>query len=411
MTDQHTLDYEETKKRASHPDAQVRKDLALQDDVEPEILYYLAKDIDEDVREAIAQNANTPIQADAILVKDPSVKIREQIARKVSLLLPELSENQQNQVSKITTEILNILANDQVVKIRAILANELKKMNNVPKKIIQKLAQDINISVAQPILQYSPLLTDPELLNIISGGPIVGAISAIAGREDLSSDVSEAIIEYGDDDDIKELLNNQSAQIREETLDWIIDQAPQKTTWHPPLVKRPQLHKKAILKLMEFVTESLLTELSKRDDIDTQTKVHLTEVVRRKAKDNPDPVEQFVCPKDQPTQWAKKMKEKGELNEASLREQISFFNKEAVIVGLELLSQVPRKTIKETLRDKNAKALIAMCWKANLSAEFSVQLQLQLAQISPQKVIYASDDGTYNLTQQELQKSYNHLFW
>ena len=49
---------------------------------------------------------------------------------------------------------------------------------------------------------------------------------AISRRVALGQDVADAIVDTGDIEAVAELLGNASAQIREETLDRIVDQAP-----------------------------------------------------------------------------------------------------------------------------------------------------------------------------------------
>ncbi|NQU56204.1 MAG: hypothetical protein HQ513_03140, partial [Rhodospirillales bacterium] len=47
---QELISYAEAKELARHEDPEVRRKLALRDDIKPEILYYLAEDSDTEVR-------------------------------------------------------------------------------------------------------------------------------------------------------------------------------------------------------------------------------------------------------------------------------------------------------------------------------------------------------------------------
>lgn len=100
--------------------------------------------------------------------------------------------------------------------------------------------------MATPVLEYSPLLSDEDLLEIIGRNPIRGTLAAIARRQNVSEPVTEAIVESPDRDAVTALLANPSAQIREETLDRIIDAAPDQEPWHTPLVHRGELSVRAI---------------------------------------------------------------------------------------------------------------------------------------------------------------------
>ncbi|MDG2204816.1 MAG: hypothetical protein P8M79_06155, partial [Alphaproteobacteria bacterium] len=72
-----------------------RLDLAMHEDIEPEILYFLANDKDPLVRREIADNDGTPLQADIILAKDPDEEVRKEVAHKLGRLLPDISADQQ----------------------------------------------------------------------------------------------------------------------------------------------------------------------------------------------------------------------------------------------------------------------------------------------------------------------------
>ncbi len=78
------------------------------------------------------------------------------------------------------------------------------------------------------------------------------------------------------------LLANPSAQIREETLDWIVEGSREVEPWQMPLVKRPALPRRAIRKLAAFVTDSVLAMLHRRDDLDPETAGRIDKAVRER---------------------------------------------------------------------------------------------------------------------------------
>jgi len=53
-------------------------------------------------------------------------------------------------------------------------------------------------------------------------------------------------------------LSNDSAQIRESTLNELIERAPDVELWHAPLVGRPKLPKSAELRPANFLADNLL---------------------------------------------------------------------------------------------------------------------------------------------------------
>ncbi len=177
--------YEEAKHLANHPDPEVRRSLAARDDLVPEVLFFLSNDPDPTVRRHIAANAKAPRQADFKLVHDANAEVRADLARKIARLAPGLSAAEHDTIRQMTYDTLALLARDQLPTVRHVLAEALKSEADVPPDVIQRLARDIKIIVAAPVLEFSPVLTDEDLMDIIRFSPMAGALSAIARRANL----------------------------------------------------------------------------------------------------------------------------------------------------------------------------------------------------------------------------------
>src|SRR5919108_3941553 len=285
-----TVDYEQAKQLSNDPDARQRRKVAQQADVKPEILFYLADDADAAVRRAVADNKATPRHADLILTRDADESVRARLAAKITAMVPEFAHEERERIKALSHQVLETLARDHAVKVRQIVAEALKDSVDAPVAVIQKLARDIEIQVAGPILEYSPLLTDEDLLEIISHGPIRGALTAIAKRRQLSDKLSDgvavaALANTGaESNSVRKLLQNKSAQIREDTLDRILDQAGKVPAWHEPLVERPTLPMKAIKRLAAFVSNTLLEVLQQRPDLDAATAKQVAKAVQRRLE-------------------------------------------------------------------------------------------------------------------------------
>ena len=150
--------------------------LARDADARPEVLYYLAEDRDKDVRSAVASNPATPGQADLKLSEDVDPYVRTELARKIGRLLPGIGDAKQERLRDLTEQALDHLSADRLVDVRAALADAIRDSEIVPKAIVMKLAQDVEEIVAAPILEYSPLLNDADLVEIIAAGVTIGAL-------------------------------------------------------------------------------------------------------------------------------------------------------------------------------------------------------------------------------------------
>lgn len=403
--------YEEQRGMLEKDSTRERLRLAKREDTQPEVLYYLADDDLPEVRRAIASNRSTPRQADAKLVQDGDDEVRYHLADKIGRLVPELSTAQRDKAEALTITVLRELAADQLPKIRAIVSEHLKSADGAPKDIILRLAWDLEAIVAAPVLQFSPLLNDQDLLEIIAAGRESGALSAIAKRRGLGNDVAGAVAQTLDTKAVAALLANDSAQMREDTLDLIIENAAAVEPWHKPLVTWPALSDNAIRRIAGFVAASLVETLCSRNDIDAATAGELTRAVRDgighggAAGIEPEPKIDGGIGKDA----AVALFNGGELNDDALQNAIGRVDREFVIQGIALKSGLPSETVAKVLESTNARAVTAVAWKAELSMRTAMQLQLRIARVRPQSILNARNGVDYPLSEAELEQQLKRL--
>jgi uncharacterized protein (DUF2336 family) len=391
----------------------VRRDLAARGDVRPEILYFLAEDQAPEVRRIIAANDATPHQADQLLARDRDDAVRAELAQKVARLLPELPQDEQNQARQRVIDMLETLAKDEAVRVRAVIAEAVKAVSNVPPDVVRQLAHDAEMAVASPVLRFSPLLTDQDLLDIIARRPSSGTLSAIAGRDRLGERISDAVVAADDEPAVAALLANPSAQIREETLDLIVERAPARTSWHGPLVNRPKLPPGAASRIARFVAASLLDVLTNRKDLPAETRKQVTaEVSKRLAKEAE--AEQKAKPKaaakpveedeggETADEKARRLKKEGKLDEDTVGDALDAGQRSFVRAALSVMAEVPDAVVDKIISARSAKGVTALAWKAGLSVRFAVQLQTRFGGISPRQALHPRGGTDYPLTQEEM---------
>lgn len=404
--DAERLSYEEARELARSEDPEIRRRLAARPDIVPEILYFLAEDPDESVRREIAANSAAPARANLLLARDADDTVRSGLAGKIARLAPGLTAEEQDRLRRTTYEALQLLARDQVTRVRQILAEALKDVANAPPEVIRRLARDAELAVSMPVLEFSPVLTDEDLLEIIHARPASGALSAISRRTEVPHRVADAIADTDDAPAIAVLLANPSAQIREETLDRLIERAPQHEEWHAPLVHRPQLPARAASRLAHFVAENLVQTLQQRRDLDPETAAAVAAAVRKRLNER-GPPEIRQNPKadhnvDKPMEVARKMHDSGLLDEAMLANALSSNDRDFVMAGLAVRADMALDLVHKIVVTQSAKGVVSLAWKAGMSMPFAVQLQTKLARIPPSDVLGAKRGNGYPLVVEEM---------
>ncbi len=405
------IPYEKAKEMARHKDVAVRMELARREDLKPEILYYLAEDNDAGVRRVIATNSTAPRHADLLLAADADQDVRVGLAEKIALLAPGLSADEQDKIRKMTYAALEILARDQVTKVRQIIAETLKDVADAPAQVIRNLARDAEQLVSTPILEFSPILTTEDLLEIIASDPVHGALFAVSRRRNLDSTIADAIIHTDDVDVIAELLGNKSAQIREQTLDKIIDRAADIDVWHEPLVARPQLPVGAASKLARYVAENLLGILMARHDLDEATAEEVRTIVNRRLQEGVSDEGASVID-DIGTGYlskAEKLNKVEALNKDVINDALQSGDFEFAAAALVVLSGLSAATVMKAVSDRNAKGIVAISWKAGLPSWVVEQLQLRLCRIPGKDVLIAAEGSDYPLSEDDMKWQLNFL--
>jgi uncharacterized protein (DUF2336 family) len=402
-----TITYERAKELARSDDPVVRAALAERADVSPELLYYLAEDTSVEVRRAVAVNEAAPRQTDMLLAQDEDADVRGGLAAKIVQVAPNLSREATEKVQAQTYEALEMLANDQITKVRAVLSQALKDVVDAPTDIIRTLANDIEIEVSGPVLEFSPVLTDADLIEIIESGPAPGGVAAIARRRAVSENLADAIVETDDVEGIADLLGNGSAQLREEALDDLIDRSASQELWQPPLVARKQLPEGAAQRMAGFIAENLLLELSKRTDMDATTMAAVGEIVRDRlggeGGDKKALAAGFDFLKvDPPLDTAQRLHNAGKLLDKVVLKALQAGDHAFVFAALIVRADVHLSLARKIFVEKNPTGIVALIGKAKMPASMVVMVQQQMGRVAPSQIIEPEDDTTFPMSDEDI---------
>jgi len=373
------------------------RDLAARPDAAPEALFYLAAQGSPATRRVVAANPSTPAQANRNLADDIDDDVRVQLARKIGQLLPNLAPDATARMRELTIETLERLARDTLPRVRQALAEEIKSLDCVPPKVIKALARDIEC-VAAPVLEYSPLLADSDLLEIVSSAQASFALLAIARRKPLHANVSEAIAEALDEPAVAALLINSGAQMRAQTIDKIVQHAEKIREWHLPLVLRNDLSQRSIRRLATFVSKSLIDVLAAKHKLDETTRRHLKE----KMKARIDADDDMTAPPSAKAPDLPALKKAGKLDDTFLEGAIEQGSRETVIASLALLAGIAPDLAARIFQTGSAKPITALVWRAGLSMRVAFKIQTLLLHLPANDTLPARDGVRFPLSEKEM---------
>ncbi len=390
---------------ASHErmDEAARVRMGASRDTAPDILLALANDPAVTVRAAVAMNAAAPAHVDTLLARDADERVRTLLARKLAALIPAMPEAERDRLQEQAFTTLAGLVEDEAERVRAGIAQVVRDMPAAPRGMILQLAHDSALSVCDPVIRLSPLLSAEDLLALLAATPSPGTATAVARRANLSEAVSDHIAASSDAGAIAALLSNHSAAIRESTLDALATRAREHEAWHEPLVRRPALSARAARALSDIVASQLLDELASRADLDTELKDEL----RRRLTDRLAPKEVAAPPKAEPDiavaiATAERLRDADALSEQVLAEAVRRGEIRMATAMLAVAAGVNALVVERAATLRSAKGLVSLVWKAGFSMQVAGPLQILLARLAPNAILRPNSSGDFPLAVEEM---------
>jgi uncharacterized protein (DUF2336 family) len=340
------------------------------------------------VRASLAVNPATPPETNAVLADDADERVRVMLARKLGLLVPALSTGGQERLKQQTFDILTALAQDATVRVRGAIAEAVKDLPAAPRTVILRLAHDAEMQVCEPVIRFSPLLTANDLVCLVARAPAPGTKVAVARRASIDAAVCDAIAAGGTDDAVLALLMNGSAQIREATLDALVERSIEHLDWHDPLIRRPALSDHSARTLSKIVADHLLEVLAARSDLDPALAADLRIRVAAQMQQVPAAAEP-AAPMGKPV-------------EADLLAAAAEGDGRKSALMLAAAASVPLLAVRRAATLRSAKGLVSLAWKAGFSMQAGYAVQVLLAGLAPGSVMKPGPGNSFPMSVQEM---------
>ena len=160
-----------------------------------------------------------------VLNGDANVAERDQLFRNMAQLYSYVSDRCDDEQVAQYDEVLCQLAELVEVEARTHVAKLLAPLERAPGNVVNKLAND-EIDVAAPLLEFSNVLSDDDLIDIASTQTEAHRV-AIAGRPVVPERVGEAIVQHGGSPSVARLVSNKHAELGRATIERLVVRAAQ----------------------------------------------------------------------------------------------------------------------------------------------------------------------------------------
>ena len=302
-------------------------------------------------------------QADVMaLLEDPSVAKRADTAKKIALEFDraQLTPTQR----QMAEDIFRLMVKDAEVRVREALSKHLKSNPMVPRDVAMVLAKDVG-SVALPMLQYSEVLTDEDLIEIIRLQDTDKQV-AIAGRPRVSESVSEAIVETGKEEAVTRLVANPGADISDGSLGRVIDSMGESQAVQDAMAKRAKLPVTVAERLVTLIAENLKAQIAQRFDLPSDSLTDLILQIRERAVLSLA----LGSSDDDLLRLVRQLKKNGRLTPSIALRALCMGDLPFFEAAMSVLAKVPLPNTRELIHDVGRLGLRAIFEKANLPRSF-----------------------------------------
>ncbi|MBL8594041.1 MAG: DUF2336 domain-containing protein [Devosia sp.] len=198
-----------------------------------------------------------------VLNGDSNIVERDQLFRNMAQLYSYVSDRCDDEQVAQYDEVLCQLAELVESEARAHVAKLLAPLDRAPGNVVVKLAND-EIEVAQPLLEFSNVLSDDDLIEIIANQTEEHRV-AIAGRTQVPERVGEAIVEHGETASVIKLVRNTNAEIGQQALERLAERAASDAAIAADLRGREDLDWKSLGGKIEAVGDRVRETMSRID--------------------------------------------------------------------------------------------------------------------------------------------------
>ncbi len=255
---------------------------------------------------------------------------------------------------------LTILLDDPAPEVRRALADVLAESPAAPHHIIISLAVDLP-EIAVIVLARSPLLIDPELVDIAGAGTPALQI-AIAGRQAVSGAVAAALAEVGERKACLTLLANRAATIARISFRRIAERFADDVEMRDLLLARPDLpadvHQVIIRRLGDALGSMMVAKSWAEED--------RAVAVTREACDRATVALAAETESDELPELVEHLRVTGQLTTGLLLRAVCAGNVALLETALAVLARMPVERVASLVRAGRVSALSAVYSKAGL---------------------------------------------
>jgi uncharacterized protein (DUF2336 family) len=318
------------------------------------------------------------------IVRNGDPKLRAEAARRIAdLFFQDAAHLRPNHVDLFDEILIDLVPHAELIA-RAELAERMSQVANAPKALVGRLAREIEILVAGPILRRSPVLDEQALLEIarVRGQ---SHLLAMSERPKLSPDLTDVIVQRGDREVVRRTAGNAGALFSETGYTELIKRASQDGVLTLTVGQRADLSDVRLKQLLAGSIDPVRRRLFDlvRPERQNAIKLALAEITgvpeRFDSKRDFMPAQRIVLA----------LHEAGNLNEAALLGFAKAYRYEESIATLSAMSGIKIPTLDNVISSDRFDPILMV--SKTIGLEWATVRALILLRLGPNRVPAPSD--------------------
>ncbi len=289
------------------------------------------------------------------LAREPSPEKRRELLRDVTDLFFETTGQLNEHETEYFSDIISEIAFSMEMDVRRHLAERLSELDTAPKGLTNALAND-EIEVARPVLMKSKVLQNADLIDIVKRLSQEHLL-AVSKREKVSEEVSDCLVERGNDNVLVSLASNQGAELSHNAAMTMVSRSKQNERLHEPLVSRrdlpPDLLNEMFWHVSAALREHIISSVDSIDEREVEDMLAETKVwfSAGQSEDTLSQPERFIIRKEKMNQ----------LDAALLVQLIRQGKIPEMVAGLARLIKADMPMARRIVFDEGGEALAVAC--------------------------------------------------
>jgi uncharacterized protein (DUF2336 family) len=250
------------------------------------------------------------------------------------------------------------LLDDPAIVVRQALAEALCRARDAPRAVILALAAD-DPEAAAPVIQYSPVLTDADLVACATNGDLAARM-ALARRPNLARQAAATLAETGEHDAVLSLIGNLDVDLPAELLGRILTRFNDDASVRDALLARAALPANLRARIAVAAAKDLSIEAS------LWMAPERAEHLAREARDQAICSIASSCGKDERAELARALRTAGALTPALLLRSLLGGERTLFAAAMAELSGLPLSRVAGFMLKPRAQGFAALARRAGV---------------------------------------------